>query len=195
MRSRSAARSAARQPMVRPRSVSQRTVEQQTVELVEVGASTTCAASCTLPSACKRRPASREARLTGPHGQFQHRPRMSSRGDVRNELRPPTRRRAHGPRPGAARTAASSGSFVELLGGTEQRRQLQCRNLGQGGPVDVVGADCAPHVQIQAGVDGGSASGPRARTSSTKRATPPGPAVPDGAGHRAQHRGRLDRCR
>ena len=48
---------------------------------------------------------------------------------------------------------------IELLGGTEQRRQLQRRDLGQRGPVDVVGGDRAPRVQVEPGVDGGSGVG------------------------------------
>ncbi|HET9665374.1 MAG TPA: hypothetical protein VFP09_01400, partial [Desertimonas sp.] len=50
-------------------------------------------------------------------------------------------------------------SDVEILGGAEQRRQLQGGDLGQGRPVDVVAGDCAPHVLLEPGVDGGSGVG------------------------------------
>ncbi len=46
---------------------------------------------------------------------------------------------------------------VEMLGGTEQRRQLQRRHLGERGPVDVVAGDRAPRMQVEPGVDGGLA--------------------------------------
>ena len=85
---------------------------------------------------------------------------------------------------------------VEMLGGAEQRRQLQRRNLGQCGPVDVVAGDRAPHVLLEPGVDGGSGVGAECshvvdRIERRHRH----PAVLDRAGHRAQHHGRLDRCR
>ena len=75
---------------------------------------------------------------------------------------------------------------VEVLGGTEQRRQLQGGNLGQCGPVDVVAGDRAPHVQLEPGVDGGSGVGAECshvvdRLERRRRH----PAVLDGAGHRA----------
>ena len=85
---------------------------------------------------------------------------------------------------------------VELLGGTEQRRQLQRRYLGQRGPVDVVAGDGAPRVQVEPGVDGGSGVGAQ-RPHVVDRSERCGrhAALLDRAGHRAQHHGGLDRGR
>jgi hypothetical protein len=85
---------------------------------------------------------------------------------------------------------------VEILGGAEQRRQLQGGDLGQGGPVDVVAGDRAPHVLLKPGVDGGSGVG--AECSYAVDRLERGhrhPAVPDRARDRAEHDGCLDRRR
>jgi hypothetical protein len=85
---------------------------------------------------------------------------------------------------------------VEVLGGAEQRRQLQGGNLGQGGPVDVVAGDRAPHVEFEPGVDGGAGVGAECSHIVDRiERRHWHPAVPDRARDRAQHDGRLERCR
>ena len=149
------------------------------------------------PAACKRRPASIRARRTSP------RPVPTQAADV----------------VALAMSVASFGQQlveqrsvltwdagtngcdvgfgdVEILGGAEQRRQLQGGDLGQGGPVDVVAGDRAPHVLLKPGVDGGSGVG--AECSHVVDRLERGhrhPAAPDRARRRAEHDGCFDRRR
>ncbi len=85
---------------------------------------------------------------------------------------------------------------VEMLGGTEQCRQLQRGHLGECGTVDVVAGDRAPHVQLEPGIDGDSGIGPQgAHVVDRSKRRARHSAELDGAGHRLEHHGRLDGCR
>ena len=104
-------------------------------------------------------------------------------------------------RPMLLRHTRSDRSIVGLRnpairGGTEQCRELERRHLGERGPVDIVAGDRAPRVQLEPGVDGGSGVGAqRSYVVDGRERGGRHSALLDGASHRAQHLGGLDRRR
>ena len=119
-------------------------------------------------------------------------------GDVRSEPRPATRRTALGGRPARGREPRRRRVRRRRDARWHRAaRQLQRRHLGQGGPVDVVAGDGAPHVRARARRR--RRLGRRGRVLGRRRPNrSKPPRTPLACTARAtgrKHHGRLDRCR